>query len=337
MWYFAGKLRGLAIIGVGVGAVALFTGDRSLFPWEFLLGGALLWAFADWLARQPPTVSRTPPQGHSTKGSPSRLVQDLARGSPPRPQDIEAYAAKRSEFYIPDSELDAKIAELRGTLARMKAQLDTTRDPIEASDLALRTTLGKQGLLDLEARQGAIAARPQPAASQPLGAPPRTPIAQSVGTPPRERAADITGEASQGKIRVLIVDDFKEVRDRLIAFIEEAGDMSVVGEARTGEEAVQMFRALKPDVVSTNINMPGLDGIDATRLMCSDESGARVVIVSVQSEGDCVRRAMAAGAMDFLAKPVGREEYLVTLRNAARAEPRTLTGFSTPRASPPPG
>ena len=112
MWYFAGKLRGLAIIGVGVGAVALFTGDRSLFPWEFLLGGALLWAFADWLARQPPTVSRTPPQGHSTKGSPSRLVQDLARGSPPRPQ-----------------------AELRGTLARMKAQLDTTRDPIEASDL----------------------------------------------------------------------------------------------------------------------------------------------------------------------------------------------------------
>ena len=97
MWYFAGKLRGLAIIGVGVGVVALFTGDRSLFPWEFLLGGALLWAFADWLARQPPTVFRTPPQGHSTNGTSSRLVEGLARGSSPRPQDIEAYVAKRSE------------------------------------------------------------------------------------------------------------------------------------------------------------------------------------------------------------------------------------------------
>ena len=91
-----------------------------------------------------------------------------------------------------------------------------------------------------------------------------------------------------------------------------------MGEARTGEEGLARYAELRPEVMCTNINMPGMNGITMTKKICNKFPEAQVFILSVQSEVDYMRNAMLAGARDFLAKPPSEDELVAVVRKLGR-------------------
>lgn len=119
---------------------------------------------------------------------------------------------------------------------------------------------------------------------------------------------------SAERIRVLIVDDIAETRENLRKLLSFAADVEVVGAAASGQEGVEMVRQLQPHVVLMDINMPGMDGIAATEALLQESPRTQVVILSVQGESDYLRRAMLAGARDFLTKPPSGDELMSTIR-----------------------
>lgn len=121
-----------------------------------------------------------------------------------------------------------------------------------------------------------------------------------------------TGE----KIRVLIVDDISETRENVRKLLQFEADVDVVGVARTGKEAIQLSQDLTPDVVLMDINMPDMDGISATEAIRAKQPAVQVVILSVQGDQNYMRRAMLAGARDFLTKPPMGDELISAIRRA---------------------
>jgi len=122
--------------------------------------------------------------------------------------------------------------------------------------------------------------------------------------------------ASGEKIRVMIVDDVSETRENVRKLLQFESDVDVVGVARTGKEAIQLSQELNPDVILMDINMPDMDGISATELIRSKQPAVQVVILSVQSDQNYMRRAMLAGARDFLTKPPMGDELISAIRRA---------------------
>src|SRR5215467_7047428 len=125
------------------------------------------------------------------------------------------------------------------------------------------------------------------------------------------------------KIRVLIVDDVSETRENVKKLLQFESDVDVVGIARTGKEAIQSSLDLNPDVVLMDINMPDMDGIAATEAIRAKQPGVQVVILSVQSDQNYMRKAMLVGARDFLTKPPMGDELISAIRRAgdmARSE-----------------
>lgn len=135
--------------------------------------------------------------------------------------------------------------------------------------------------------------------------------------------------ASGEKIKVLIVDDSAETRENIRKLLQFEPDIEVVGAARTGKEGLQLARDLKPLVVLMDINMPDMDGIRATESMLEEVPFAQIVIVSVQNDPDYMRRAMMAGARDFLPKPPSTDELIGTIRRLS-AVGRTRQQQMTP-------
>lgn len=121
---------------------------------------------------------------------------------------------------------------------------------------------------------------------------------------------------STEKIRVMIVDDVSETRENVRKLLQFESDVDVVGVARTGKEAIQLSLDLNPDVVLMDINMPDMDGISATEAIRSKQPAVQVVILSVQGDQNYMRRAMLAGARDFLTKPPMGDELISAIRRA---------------------
>ncbi len=115
------------------------------------------------------------------------------------------------------------------------------------------------------------------------------------------------------KIRVLIVDDIPETREQIKKLLMFESDIEVVGTAGTGLEGLQMAKETRPNIILMDINMPDMDGIQATEKIATAVPTAAVVMMSVQSEADYLRRAMLAGASDFLTKPVSGDDLYNTL------------------------
>ncbi|MRR30378.1 response regulator [bacterium] len=118
------------------------------------------------------------------------------------------------------------------------------------------------------------------------------------------------------KIRVLIVDDIAETRDNLKRMLQFDTSIEVIAEARTGREAIEFANQQKPDVILMDINMPDMDGITATEAIRKKVPFTQVVILSVQSDPNYMRRAMLVGARDFLTKPPMIDELTSAIRRA---------------------
>ncbi len=118
------------------------------------------------------------------------------------------------------------------------------------------------------------------------------------------------------KIRVLIVDDIAETRENIRKLLQFEADVEVVGAARNGQEAIEQAKETKPDVVLMDINMPDMDGITATERIRHTAPYTQIVILSVQGDPNYMRRAMLAGARDFLTKPPTIDELVSAIRRA---------------------
>lgn len=101
---------------------------------------------------------------------------------------------------------------------------------------------------------------------------------------------------------VLIVDDQEPFRSASRMVVELADGFEVVGEAATGEQAVQLAEELKPDLVLMDINLPGIDGLEATRQIVSRLPTAKVIIMSTYEAAEYENRALEAGAVAFISK-----------------------------------
>lgn len=120
------------------------------------------------------------------------------------------------------------------------------------------------------------------------------------------------------KIRVVIVDDIAETRENIRKLLQFEKDVEVIGAARTGREGIEVTRQTKPDVVIMDINMPDMDGIAATEAIRRTSPFTQIVILSVQGDPNYMRRAMLAGARDFLTKPPSVDELSAAVKRAGK-------------------
>ncbi|MTI83676.1 MAG: MinD/ParA family protein [Firmicutes bacterium] len=115
-------------------------------------------------------------------------------------------------------------------------------------------------------------------------------------------------------ITVMIADDIANTREDIKRLLYFEDDMEVICEAGDGEEAVAMAKEMRPDIILMDINMPRLDGIGATEAISLELPETAIIIVSIQGEQEYLRKAMAAGAREFLVKPFSASELAETIR-----------------------
>ncbi len=141
-------------------------------------------------------------------------------------------------------------------------------------------------------------------------------------------------------IRVLIADDHGVIRDGLGRLIGALPDMEIVGLAADGAEAVEQCRTTEPDVVLMDLEMPGVDGIEATRRILVDRPGTAVLVLTSFSDRPRILGALEAGACGYLLKDVAADQVADGIRAAARGEspldPRAARTVLAARAEPDP-
>ena len=136
-------------------------------------------------------------------------------------------------------------------------------------------------------------------------------------TDPSVGSTDQGGRAPSRPITVVLVDDHRLVRAGLRGIIDADADLTVVGEAADGSEALAVVRAAQPDVVLMDLSMPGVDGIEGTARLRDAGESARVVVLTSFVEHDRVTAALAAGAVGYLLKDSDPRDVLEAIRSAA--------------------
>ena len=137
-------------------------------------------------------------------------------------------------------------------------------------------------------------------------------------------------------VRVVLADDQPLVRAGLRVLIADTAGIDVVGEAENGAQAVQLARDVQPDVVVMDIRMPGMDGIEATRMITADRAAARtagdqavrVVVLTTFDDDDYVYAALRAGASGFLVKDMALEDILTAIRVVAAGDALIAPGVT---------
>lgn len=137
---------------------------------------------------------------------------------------------------------------------------------------------------------------------------------------------------------VLLVDDHPLVRAGLTTLIATTDDLQIVGEAAGGEQAVEMAADLEPEVVLMDLSMPGMDGVEATRLILAARPEIRVVVLTSFADEERVSDALAAGAVGYLLKDCDAREVIAAIRSASQGHApldprvaRALLPSTTPR------
>ncbi|GAA3686499.1 response regulator transcription factor [Nocardioides ginsengisoli] len=118
-------------------------------------------------------------------------------------------------------------------------------------------------------------------------------------------------------IRVIVVDDHQIVRDGLTSLLGALDGIEVVGSAADGREALHLVEEVDPDLVVMDIQMPHLDGIEATRFLTGRNPGLRVVMLTMNEDDDTILSAIRAGACGYLLKGAGADEVQHAIRSAA--------------------
>ena len=141
-------------------------------------------------------------------------------------------------------------------------------------------------------------------------------------------------------IRVLLADDHGVIRDGLGRLIGGLEDVELVGTASDGAEAIERAKQLEPDVVVMDLDMPRVDGIEATRRILADHPGANVLVLTAFSDRARILGALEAGACGYLLKDAASEDVADGIRAAARGEspldPRAARTVLSARAEPDP-
>jgi DNA-binding NarL/FixJ family response regulator len=115
-------------------------------------------------------------------------------------------------------------------------------------------------------------------------------------------------------IRVLCVDDHPLLREGITALLASQPDMTLVGEASNGREAIELFRLHRPDITLMDLQMPEMNGVDAMIAICQEFPGARIIVLTTYAGDVQVLRALKAGARAYLLKGLLRKELLETIR-----------------------
>ena len=122
-------------------------------------------------------------------------------------------------------------------------------------------------------------------------------------------------------ISVLLVDDHGMVREGLKYYLETEEDITVVGEAGDGREASELAKKLTPDVIMMDLIMPGVDGVEGTKLCLAASPESKVIVLTSKAEDDLVLPSIKAGALSYLLKDVSAEELAKAVRDAAAGKP----------------
>lgn len=147
------------------------------------------------------------------------------------------------------------------------------------------------------------------------------------------------------KIKILIADDHPAFRHGVRALLEATPEVEVVGEVTTGEEAIAQAESLQPEVVLMDIQMPGVNGIDATRRIVQTSPHIRVLMVTMFQDDGSVFAAMRAGARGYILKDATKDEILRAIRAVGNGEAifspavaaRVLAYFAAPASALPKG
>lgn len=123
-----------------------------------------------------------------------------------------------------------------------------------------------------------------------------------------------------GKIRILLVDDHVLFREGIASVLNSQADMEVVGEASDGLEAVTMARNLRPDLILMDVTMPGIDGIEATRLIKQEQPNARVIMLTGHNDNNQLFEAIRSGAQGYLLKTIRTRHLIDMLHSAYQGE-----------------
>jgi len=130
-------------------------------------------------------------------------------------------------------------------------------------------------------------------------------------------------------ITILTADDHPLIRDGLAAVLRAESGLQVVAEAANGEEAIEAYERLRPDIVLMDLRMPVMDGLAATRAILAEDSNARIIVLTTYDGDEDIHRALAAGARGYLLKDMMRTELL----NVIRAVHRGQRGIPAPVAA----
>ena len=154
----------------------------------------------------------------------------------------------------------------------------------------------------------------------------------------------MTDAAAREAIRILVADDHAAFRAGLVDLLAATPGLMVAGQAETGEEAVTAVAALQPDVVLMDVNMPGIDGVEATRRIADAHPHVAVLVLTMHDDDETVFAAIRAGARGYLLKGAPRAELVRAVMSVAAGEAifgpaiarRLVAFFDRPAARPDP-
>jgi len=121
-------------------------------------------------------------------------------------------------------------------------------------------------------------------------------------------------------IKILIADDHEVVRDGLKNILLTLGNISVVGEVANGEDAVNQYNTLKPDLVIMDISMPGMNGIEATRIIKENDPEAKILVLTMHDNQEYLNQIIRSGAKGFVLKNTDKDELLQAVKTVAAGE-----------------
>lgn len=121
-------------------------------------------------------------------------------------------------------------------------------------------------------------------------------------------------------INVLILDDHAVVRTGFAMILSQYPDIDVIAEAESGEQALDLVRSLKPDVLLCDLHLPGISGLEVTERLTKGNSSTKVVVLSVLEDGPLPKRLLESGACAYLGKACPAEELVAAIRDASRGK-----------------